>query len=65
MTLKDLAERLLKNISYINRKDIIYQDNSAGNLKRAQIANVVLAMPQEFAHMEPGPRYLTCCGRTP
>ncbi len=54
MTLKELAERLLKNIPYINRKDIIYQENVAGHLKRTQVANAVLAMPQEFAHITPG-----------
>lgn len=34
MDLKTLAERLLKNIPFINRKDIIYQENIRGNLKK-------------------------------
>jgi len=34
MTLKDLAERLLRNVPFINKKAILYQDDIRGNLKK-------------------------------
>jgi prophage tail gpP-like protein len=34
MTMKALAERLIRNVPFISRKDIIYQENIVGNLKK-------------------------------
>lgn len=54
LTLKSLAERLLKNVPYIKRSDISYDENFRGNLKRKPTETGVLATPQTFAKVEPG-----------
>lgn len=56
--LKDLAEMLLKDVPFINRKDIIYQQNVTGKLKKSKKARggflFSLDAPQKIAQIEPG-----------
>lgn len=57
MTVKALAQRLLKNVTYVNRKHIDYQDNLRGNLKRKKGKSSPLALvdqAQTFSKIEPG-----------
>lgn len=58
-TVKQLAERFLKPIKFINRKAIQYQENVVGKLKgKKQTANSPLAAfldtPQKLSQTEPG-----------
>lgn len=62
MTLSGLAERLLKNVPFINRKAITYQEDIRGNLKRKKgkkggtsfLGILDAGSPQSFAHIQPG-----------
>jgi len=56
MKLQALALRLLANVPFINRKDIIYQQNIAGKLKSTKkTTNTVLPDPaQRLSQIEPG-----------
>lgn len=57
MTVKALAERLLKQVPYINRKAIDYQENIKGNLKKKRGRSSAMASldgEQNFAKIEPG-----------
>ncbi|HRR39723.1 MAG TPA: hypothetical protein P5244_00680 [Syntrophales bacterium] len=57
MTLKALAERLIRKVPFIKRKDIIYQENIRGNLKKKKGRSAALAMmdsAQNFVKIEPG-----------
>ncbi len=57
MTVKALAERLLRTVPLIRRKDIVYQDNIRGNLKKKKGRGAALAgfdTAQNFAKIEPG-----------
>jgi len=58
-TVKALAERLLKNVPFINRKTIIYQEDFAGRLKRkgkssAESSLYFIDAPHNFSQVEPG-----------
>lgn len=52
ITVKALAERLLKTVPYINRKKIVYQDTFAGGVSGSTAA--LLDAPHEFTQIEPG-----------
>jgi len=57
MTVKALAERLLRTVPYINRKAVDYQENIRGNLKKKKGRGAALAgfdTPQNYAKIEPG-----------
>lgn len=60
MKLKALAEMLLANVPFIQRKDIFYQENVAGKLKgkRHKSTSVsicdILDTAQKIGHIEPG-----------
>jgi prophage tail gpP-like protein len=57
MKVKALAERLLKKVPYIKRKDIIYQENIRGNLKKTKGKTGAVAFfdtAHNFAKVEPG-----------
>jgi prophage tail gpP-like protein len=57
MTVKALAERLIRKVPYIQRKDVVYQDNIRGNLKKKKGRNAAIAafdVAQSFAKIEPG-----------
>jgi prophage tail gpP-like protein len=58
MTVKALAERLIKNVPYIQRSDIIYQQDIKGNLKRKKSSSsgglAGLDTDQNFSKIEPG-----------
>jgi prophage tail gpP-like protein len=54
---KALAERLLKNVPFINREKIIYQDNFSGKLKKkakGESAIALLDAPHNFSQIEQG-----------
>lgn len=54
---KALAERLLKNVPFINRKKIVYQDNFSGKLKKKAKGDSFIALldaPHNFSQIEPG-----------
>lgn len=54
---KALAERLLKNVPFINRKKIVYQDNFSGKLKKkakGESSIALLDAPHNFSQIEPG-----------
>lgn len=53
MKLKDLAERLLKKVPYINRKQIIYQENIKIN-KKSTTKVASFDEPHNLLHIEPG-----------
>lgn len=58
-TVKSLAERLLKNIPFINRKAIVYQEDFAGRLKKkgkssGESSVSLIDAPQNFSQIEPG-----------
>lgn len=58
MTLKTLAEKLLKNIPFINRKEITYQENVVGKLKGKKTSGsgflAGLDEPQKINQIEAG-----------
>ena len=57
MTVKALAERLIRKVPFINRKSISYQENVRGNLKKKkgrQSAFATMDSAQNFAKIEPG-----------
>ncbi len=60
MTLKTLAERLIRTVPFIQRKDIIYQETVRGNLKKKKGGGGSLAVlglvdtAQNFTQIEPG-----------
>ncbi len=54
---KALAERLLKNVPFINRKKIVYHDNFSGKLKKktkGESSIALLDAPHNFSQIEPG-----------
>jgi len=53
MTVKALAERLLRTVPYINRKSIVYQGNLAGGTTGGSTA-ALLDAPHKFTQIEPG-----------
>lgn len=58
-TVKQLAEQLLKNVPFINRKQIIYQENVVGKLKgkKKTVDNPLTGFqdtPQKLSQIEPG-----------
>jgi len=58
-TVKQLAELLLKNVPFINRKQIIYQENVVGKLKgkKRTVDNPLTGFmdtPQKLSQIEPG-----------
>ncbi len=57
-TVKQLAEMLLKKVPYINRKQLVYQQDVVGNLKEKKTVDspVVgfLDTPQKLSQIEPG-----------
>ena len=58
-TVKQLAEMLLKNVPYIQRSQIIYQENVVGKLKGKKKSadsplTAFLDTPQKFSQIEPG-----------
>ncbi len=57
ISVKALAERLLRKVPFINRKKIIYQDNFSGKLKKkakGESSIALLDAPHNFSHIEPG-----------
>ena len=58
ITVKALAERLLKNVPFIKRSAIQYQENIKGNLKKKKVnaPNLFATMDaaQNYARIEPG-----------
>lgn len=55
MKLKALAERLLKKVPFINRKNIEYQENITGKLKSKKTSHISLFdTAQNFGQIEPG-----------
>ncbi len=57
MTVKALAEKLIRKVPFIKRKDIIYLENIRGNLKKKKGRSAALAMmdsAQNFVKVEPG-----------
>lgn len=58
-TVKQLAEMLLTSVPYINRSQIVYQENVVGKLKGKKKSadsplTAFLDMPQKFSQIEPG-----------
>jgi len=58
-TLKELAELLLATVPFINRKDIVYQENVVGKLKKQKKSKgggflFGLDAPQKVSQIEPG-----------
>lgn len=58
-TVKQLAEQLLRTVPFINRKQIIYQENVVGKLKgkKKSVDNPLTGFmdtPQKLSHIEPG-----------
>lgn len=58
-TVKSLAERLLKNIPFINREKIIYQEDFAGRVKKkgrpsGDSSLNLIDVPHNFSQIEPG-----------
>lgn len=51
---KDLAERLLKNVPFINRKKIIYQENFFKKKAKGESSIALLDAPHNFSQIEPG-----------
>jgi prophage tail gpP-like protein len=57
ISVKALAERLLRKVPFINRKKIVYQDNFSGKLKKkakGESSIALLDAPHNFSHIEPG-----------
>lgn len=57
MTVKALAERLIKTVPFIQRSDIVYQENIRGNLKKKKGrsgAVSILDTAHTFTQIEPG-----------
>ena len=52
ITVKALAQRLLRTVPYINRQKIVYQDTFAGGVSGSTAA--LLDAPHEFTQIEPG-----------
>lgn len=60
MQLKTLAQRLLKNVPFINRKDIVYQQNIKGKLKGKAASSNPLDIAQNLSQIEPGMTIFEC-----
>jgi prophage tail gpP-like protein len=58
MTLKTLTERLIRTVPYIQRKDIVYQQNVRGSLKKKKSKGTSLLAStdgeQNYSQIEPG-----------
>lgn len=57
ITLKSLAERLLRQVPFIDRSEIVYQENIRGRLKasrKARTSTEIFDKPQRYMQIEPG-----------